>query len=277
MGANIGVLLGAIIILPNITSDADRERLGGEALVAATERDLGVVLVPYLGIAVVLVVIGVLIAFRKMPTPAEEHEDDPTASKGLLGRLFANRHYRYGVLAQFFNVAAQTCTWTFTIQYATDVVDFDNTRAGYFLTASLLVFLAFRFLMTWLLGIFRPTRLLLIMALVGVALALVAVLSPNIVGLIAVVGISASLSLMFPTIYGVALDGLGQDTKFGAAGLVMAILGGALLPLVQGGIADVATTSLGYLVPAVCLALVGVYALFDIRSSRPAEVGEVTA
>ena len=275
VGSNIGVLLGAVIILPNITSDADRAELGGQDLVAATERDLGVVLVPYLGIAVVLVVIGVLIASRKMPTPAEEHED--AAQKGMLGRLFANRHYRYGVLAQFFNVAAQTCTWTFTIQYATDVVGFDSTRGGYFLTASLLVFLAFRFLMTWLLGMFRPTRLLLLMAGVGVVLALVAVLSPNVVGLVAVVGISASLSLMFPTIYGVALDGLGQDTKFGAAGLVMAILGGALLPLVQGGIADAATTSLGYVVPAACLALVGAYALFDVRSSRPAEAGSATA
>ena len=92
VGSNIGVLLGAVVILPNITSDADRERLSGQALVAATERDLGVVLVPYLGIAVVLVVIGVLIASRKMPTPAEEHED--AASRGVLGRLFANRHYR---------------------------------------------------------------------------------------------------------------------------------------------------------------------------------------
>ena len=99
-------------------------------------------------------------------------------------------------------------------------------------------------------------------------LAAVAVLSPNLVGLLAVVGISLSLSLMFPTIYGVALRGLGPDTKFGAAGLVMAILGGALLPLVQGRIMDAAGAAPAFIVPAICLALVACYALFDLRTTR---------
>jgi MFS transporter, FHS family, L-fucose permease len=87
-------------------------------------------------------------------------------------------------------------------------------------------------------------------------------------GLIAVVAISLSLSLMFPTIYGVALQGLGKDTKFGAAGLVMAILGGALLPLVQGRIMDTAGAAPAFIVPAVCLGLVACYALFDLRTTR---------
>ena len=270
VGANIGVALGALIILPNLTPAEEREGLQGAELVASQERDLSVVLGPYLGIAAVLLVVWLLIAFRKMPTPAEEGEGGALPSRGVLGRLFANRHYRYGVVAQFFNVAAQTCTWTFTIQYATDVVGASEEAAGWYLQASLLTFLVFRFLMTYLLGIVRPARLLLVMALLGVALATVAVLSPDLVGLLAVVGISASLSLMFPTIYGVALEGLGQDTKFGAAGLVMAILGGALLPLVQGGVMDVASTQAGYAVTAACLAVVAGYALFDLRSRREA-------
>lgn len=275
-GALTGVILGAVYILPRITPDDERDKLRGPELATAVDSDLAVVLAPYLGIAALLALIWVLIFFCKMPTPAEEGEGGVSGSKGTLGRLFVNRHYRYGVLAQFFNVAAQTCTWTFTVNYATDVLDIPLSQAGAYSVASLAVFLVMRFVMTWLLGIFRPTRLLLVMACVGVGLALVAVLVPTIVGLIAVVGISAALSLMFPTIYGVALTGLGEDTKFGAAGLVMAILGGALLPLVQGGIMDVAPTNVGYLVPAVCLALVGAYALFDIRSSRPAQAGAVT-
>ena len=270
VGANVGVALGALIILPNLTPDEEREGLGGADLVAAQEQDLSVVLGPYLGIAAVLAVIWLLIAFRKMPTPAEEGEDDVRASGGVLRRLLANRHYRYGVVAQFFNVAAQTCTWTFTIQYAMDVVGTSRGAAGWYLQASLLLFLVSRFVMTYLLGIFRPARLLLVMALVGVVLATVAVLSPNLVGLLAVVAISASLSLMFPTIYGVALEGLGQDTKFGAAGLVMAILGGALIPLVQAGVMDGVNTQAGYAVTAACLAAVAGYALFDLRSAREA-------
>ena len=141
-------------------------------------------------------------------------------------------------------------------------------HAGWYLQASLLLFLVARFVMTYLLGIFRPTLLLFLLAALGVGLALTAMFSLNIVGLLAVVAISLSLSLMFPTIYGVSLQGLGADTKFGAAGLVMAILGGALMPPLQGKIMDNVGTAAGFIVPATCLALVAAYALFDLRTKR---------
>jgi MFS transporter, FHS family, L-fucose permease len=106
------------------------------------------------------------------------------------------------------------------------------------------------------------------MASLGVGFCLVAMFSLDMVGLIAVVLISLSLSLMFPTIYGVALQGLGEDTKFGAAGLVMAILGGALMPLVQGLIMDELDAAKAFAVPGICLAFVACYALFDLRTRR---------
>lgn len=273
VGANVGVLLGALIILPRLTTEEAKQGLSPEQLRAAQEQDLGLVLGPYLGIAAVLIIIWLLIAFRKMENPYEAHEhevggDQSHAGKGMFGRLFRNKHYRYGVLAQFFNVAAQVCTWSFTIQYAQDIVGISDARSGWFLQASLIVFLISRFVMTYLLGIFRPTRLLLIMAVTGVALALFAVISENLAGLIAVVCLSACLSLMFPTIYGVALQGLGDDTKFGAAGLVMAILGGALIPPLQGAVADVSNHAIAYVVTAICFAFVAAYALFDLRTDR---------
>ena len=268
VGANVGVLLGAVLILPRITSEEEKSGMTGAELAQAQETDLSLVLGPYLGIALVLVLIWLLIAFRKMPTPAERSEYELEGGGGTLGRLWRNRHYRYGVAAQFFNVAAQVCAWSFTIQYAMDVVGIDENTAGFWLQASLIVFLISRFVMTYLLGIFRPTGLLLAMGLLGVALSIIAVVSQNMIGLIAVVCISISLSLMFPTIYGVALQGLGEDTKFGAAGLVMAILGGAILPVVQGAVMDATSTAVGFIVPAVCLALVAAYALFDLRTKR---------
>ena len=273
VGANVGVLLGALVILPRLTTEEAKQGLDPTQLRAAQEQDLSLVLGPYLGIAAVLILIWLLIAFRKMDNPyeAQEHElggARPHAGKGMFGRLFRNQHYRYGVLAQFFNVAAQVCTWSFTIQYAQDIVGISDARSGWFLQASLIVFLVSRFVMTYLLGIFRPTRLLFIMACVGVGLALFAVLSENIAGLIAVVCLSACLSLMFPTIYGVALQGLGDDTKFGAAGLVMAILGGALVPPIQGAVADSTNHAVAYTVTAICFALVAAYALFDLRTDR---------
>lgn len=278
VGANLGVLMGLVLILPNLTKDADRAGLTGEALRATQEYDLGLVLRPYLGIATVLVIIWVLIFFRKMETPLEVHEHEvggahPHAGKGVFGRLVKNRHYSFGVVAQFFNIAAQVATWSFTILYAEQVMGYDATTAGYFLQASLILFLISRFVMFYLLGKFRPTRLLLVMAASGVVLALIGVVSQNIVGLIAIVCISASLSLMFPTIYGVALHGLGDDTKFGAAGLVMAILGGALVPPLQGAFVDATgSQALGFLIVAFSLAVVAAYALFDLKTNRNAHV-----
>jgi FHS family L-fucose permease-like MFS transporter len=269
VGANIGVLLGAVLILPNITSEADKAAMTAQQLERAQEQDLSLVLGPYLGIACALAIIWLLIAFRKISTP-DEHEHFGLEQKpgGARSRLWHNRHYRFGVVAQFANVGAQVCAWSFTIQYAQDVVGVPNERSGWYLQASLIVFLISRFVMTYLLGIFRPTKLLFTMAVLGVLLCLTAVFSPNLLGLLAVVGISVSLSLMFPTIYGVALQGLGQDTKFGAAGLVMAILGGALVTPVMGLVMDRAETNVGFLVPAIALAIVAAYALFDLRSSR---------
>jgi len=272
VGANVGVLLGAVLILPRITPEADKASMAADQLHRAQEKDLSLVLWPYTSIAIVLVVIWLLILFRGMRTPSEQQEASGAPVPGALGRLWRNRHYRYGVAAQFFNVAAQVCTWTFTIQYAQDAVGVPVARSGWFLQASLILFLIARFVMTYLLGIYRPTNLLLIMGLLGVGLAVVGMLVPNLIGLLAVVGISASLSLMFPTIYGVALQGLGSDTKFGAAGLVMAILGGAVMPLVHGRVMDAIGANLAYVVPATCLALVACYALFDLRSGhRPIE------
>ncbi|MBO3084726.1 L-fucose:H+ symporter permease [Cellulomonas fengjieae] len=270
VGANIGVLLGAVLILPNITPEEQKAEMSAQQLEQAQETDLSLVLGPYTGIATALLVIWLLIAFRKITVPDDDHVHFglEETSGGAFARLWRNRHYRYGVVAQFLNVAAQVCVWSFTIQYAQDVVGVPASQAGWYLQASLILFLLSRFVMTYLLGIMRPTKLLFAMGVLGVVLALIAALVPNMVGLIAVVAISVSLSLMFPTIYGVALQGLGADTKFGAAGLVMAILGGALAPPVMGLIMDSSGTAAGFIIPAVCLAAVAGYALFDLRSGR---------
>ena len=269
VGANIGVLLGAVLILPELTSEASKTIMSPAELERSQEDDLALVLGPYLGIAAVLILIWLLIAFRKISTPRERSQErEGEARSGVLRRLWRNRHYRYGVAAQFFNVGAQVCAWTFTILYARDIVGVPAEDSGWYLQASLILFLVARFVMTWLLGIFRPTGLLFLMASLGVGFCLVAMFSLNMVGLIAVVCISLSLSLMFPTIYGVALRGLGEDTKFGAAGLVMAILGGALMPLVQGKVMDEVGAALAFVVPGIGLAFVACYALFDLRTRR---------
>lgn len=272
IGANIGVLLGVLIILPSLTPETSKVIMDEAQLVASQRADLRLVLVPYLGISAVLILLWLLIYFSRFTLPAQ-HPYGPPGAEGNVGqRLWQNRHYRYGVIAQFFNVAAQTCIWTFTIIYAQDVVGISPEGSGWWLQASLIIFLVSRIVMVWLLGIFRPELLLLIMALFGVACCVTASVSLNVVGLVGVVASSAALSLMFPTIYGLALEGLGQDAKFGSAGLVMAILGGATIPLIHAAVMDAMSPALGYIVPAACLAVVAAYALFALRNARP-EIG----
>ena len=266
IGANLGVLMGAVLILPHLTPETAKTIMSAEEMLEAQQADLMLVLRPYLGIATALVLIWLLIAFRRLPLPPQEAA--PDGGKGRFGRLWANGHYRYGVIAQFFNVAAQTCAWTYTIIYAQDVAGTSPEEAGWWLQGSLLLFLVARFAMVFILGVVRPGLLLLIMAIFGVGCCLTSIFVLNIVGLIAVICISAALSLMFPTIYGLALKGLGDDAKFGSAGLVMAILGGATIPLLQAVVMDKAGSAVGFIIPAVCLALVAAYAGYDLTHTR---------
>jgi FHS family L-fucose permease-like MFS transporter len=182
-------------------------------------------------------------------------------------RLHHNHHWRYGVLAQFFNVGAQVCTWTYIVLYvAEEVPGGTAVRGAYFLQVSLILFFISRFVMTWLMGYVRATKLLAIMASIAILLVLYAAFFPGLSGAWALVGVSACLSLMFPTIYGVALHGLGVDTKFAAAGLVMAIVGGAIMPPIQGLLADRFGIGPAFIVAAVCFLGVLAYAIFDLRS-----------
>ena len=186
--------------------------------------------------------------------------------------LWRNKRYRYGVVAQFANVGAQVCAWTYLIVYVEQALGGSLEKGGAYLQASLLVFLASRFLMTWLIGRVRATKVLAVLAFGAVALCAFAMSSPNMAGVIAIVALSFCLSLMFPTIYGVALKGLGPATKFGAAGLVMAIVGGAIMPVVQGRLVDATSAAFSFIVPAGCFVVVGLYALYDLRA-RPSVLG----
>jgi FHS family L-fucose permease-like MFS transporter len=271
VGCNLGVFLGASLILTqlNPATAAERAAMSTGQLQAIQAAELDAVMLPYVGMACVLVLIWMAVALLRI-RPAREkvvaHSRDVHFSAAL-GRLLRNPHYRFGVIAQFFNVGAQTCVWTFTIQYVMDALSVDEVRGGDFLQYSLILFLVARFAMTWLMGYVRASVLLAGLSVLASVLCLYMIASPDITGVWALVAISGCLSLMFPTIYGIALQGLGEDTKFGAAGLVMAILGGAILPLFQGAIIDGYGTAVSFIVPALCFLVVARYGLFDVRST----------
>jgi FHS family L-fucose permease-like MFS transporter len=180
------------------------------------------------------------------------------------------------VVAQFFYVGAQIMCWTFIIQYGTEVLmarglgeaEAEVASQGYNIVA-MVIFCVSRFVCTFLLRYVSPGGLLLTLALGGFALVLGTIFLPGLVGLWCLVGVSACMSLMFPTIYGIALEGLGDDAKLGAAGLIMAILGGSVLPPVQGAIMDLPAFHLGgmvlssarasFVMPLLCFAVIAVF------------------
>lgn len=268
LGTNLGVLLAATLILPKLAEPVDISTLSEAELRSIRAGELEAVMGPYLGLAVVLLLIAAVIATQRAPRIVEEFPETGPHEGGtgaLFGVLWRSRRYRYGVVAQFANVAAQVCAWTFVIQYVQQALGGSLEKGGYYLQLSLLVFLGSRFLMTWVIGRVRATKVLAVLAFLGVLLCLFAMASPNLAGVLAVVALSFCLSLMFPTIYGVALKGLGPATKFGAAGLVMAIVGGAIMPLVQGKLVDETSPAFSFIVPAACFVVVGLYALYDLR------------
>ena len=272
IGSNLGVLLAAVFILPELSTASSDERaaMSEAERLATRQEELQAMMAPYVGYALFLVLILIAVAVTRMPTRERDADVDlsDVSFGATIGRLARNHHYVFGVVAQFFNVAAQVCVWTYTIQYTQESLGIGADQAGWWLQASLIVFLIARFLNTWIMGYVSPSRLMLGLALVGSLLAGYAAFVPGLSGAIAVVSISACLSVMFPTIYGTALEGLGEDTKFGAAGLVMAIVGGALMPMVQGATLDAVGAALSFIVPGLCFLVVAAYSAFDLRTAR---------
>ena len=278
LGTNIGVLLAALLILPKLEAPVDLASATPDEVRLIRAAQLTAVMGPYVGLGLLLVALCLVIAIRKAPKIVEEFPDAGDSGPGAMFKiLISNRRYVFGVIAQFFNVAAQVCTWTYLIQYVQQAIGGSLQLGGLLLQASLIVFLLSRFLMTWVIGRIRATKVMAALGLLAILLCLYAMFVPNITGVIALVAVSFCLSLMFPTIYGVALTGLGPATKFGAAGLVMAIVGGAIMPLVQGGLLDATSPALSFIVPAACFAVVTAYAIFDLRAPAQRSVAQSAA
>ena len=208
----------------NPLSTNERALLGDSEFEALKQADLDVLTAPYLAIGIVIAIIFLLIFFTRMPKNGDK--DTSINLIPTIKRLAAISNYREGVVAQFFYVGAQTMCWTFIIQYGTHIFMLDGMeeRAAEVLSQkyniiAMVIFCCSRFICTFLLRFIKPGLLLTILAIGGCLFTTGAIVCENIYGLYCLVAISACMSLMFPTIYGIALRGLGEDAKFGAAGL----------------------------------------------------------
>ena len=227
----------------------------------------------YMGLGVVLLAIMVVMLFARMPEGKDETKQASLIN--TFGRLAKNKKYIWGVVAQFFYVGAQIGVWSFTIRLVMKELGYVEAQAATLYLISIIGFCASRFVYTWLMKYVAPVRLLAAGSVLSAVCALVVVMAGGWVAVIALVLISAFMSLMFPTIYGIALGSLNEndnekgDVKIGASGLIMAILGGALITPLQGMVSD-ATGSINtsYVVPLGCFIVVLCYALFAVRNEK---------
>lgn len=275
LGSIAGVFLSREFILSRLNrAGADeRAQMTAEQLQAVQSEELTAVMGPYVGVAVILLVVGGLIAVTSMPDQSDPDRD--FRLRDTLGRLFGMKHYVGGVVAQFFYIGAQIGVWSFTIRYVMAELGNTEAEASTYYIAALILFTAFRFLSTWLMNFMTSSTLLTVFSGVAFGLTSVVILGGGYVGVFALVGISACMSLMFPTIFGLAVRGLGEDSKIGSSGLIMAIIGGAALPAVQGLLSD-ATGSIhvAFVIPLLCFVVTGAYGLvflfFQDRLDLPA-------
>ena len=240
---------------------------------AMQAADLVTVRGPYLAIAAVVTLLFVIFLFSRLPrTIAHVQPLTVPELQATFARLVNNGRYREGVIAQVFYVGAQIMCWTFIIHYGMIVLGMSAGQAQQYNIIAMIVFLTSRFVCTFLLGYIRPSHLLMTLASGGAVLSLGTVFVAGMAGLYCLIGISACMSLMFPTIYGIALKDMSEDASLGSAGLIMAIVGGALMPPLQGVMIDAGTliddipsVRTSFLLPLLCFLVI---ALFGYRAHR---------
>lgn len=289
MGSLCGMAVASLIVLPQLISD-QRDAAGQVVFSTLSEaekagirvHDLGVIRNPYVMIGLVVTFIFIVIALMKMPkTDSEEKKaaGDVHTNRQTLRNLWHNKVYREGVAAQMFYVAAQIMVWTFIIQYA-DNLGIDKATAQNYNIIAMAMFLSSRFITTFLMRFVNPNKLLAIFAIGAAACSLGAIAIVGMPGLYCLMAISFFMSLMFPTIYGIALENVdSRDTTLGAAFLVMAIVGGALMPPLQGMIIDLKqvmghpAVNVSFVLPLLCFVIICAYGLRSHRQGKAQERG----
>ena len=308
LGSIIGIVISQIFIMSQMKSFNAEERAAMDSaeLSAVRGPELFAVATPYVGVALVLAVVWLMILFTRMPTLSETNKRIDFF--GSWKRLLKNHHYVFGVLAQFLYVGAQIACWSFIIRYSMLTLNLDEiarqceaigdfsalrnveplaasfnwllgvlnlnmllpttaeSAGNIYYLLSLIGFVVSRFICTWLMKFIMPHILLTLLAVLAVFFCVGAVWLPGATGVYSLVAISACMSLMFPTIFGLGTRGLGEDMKMGGAGMVMAISGAALLTQMQGYLSDSFGIRLAYLVPAVAFALIALYAAIVCRN-----------
>lgn len=266
-GVLTGVFIGSTFIFSGIElNDAQKALMSVEELAAWKQSEVTAVQIPYLVIAAIVIFWALLVMFAKFPAVATRPSGEGVGSLKDFGRLFQHRFFLFGVVAQFFYVGAQVGVWSFMIRYGQEALPGTGEKTlAYYLKGSLVAFTVGRFIATALMHKIDAALVMLIFAICNIVLCAVAVFSVNHVGLLALASTSFFMSLMFPTIFALALNGLGSLTKAGSSFVVMAIIGGAVCAAIIGKISDLSAINYAMCVPLVCFVVIAFFARAGIR------------
>lgn len=261
LASMLAPLLGGMFILSGKSLTAAQEAAMPPAqLQAYLDHEAQAVQVPYLLIGGVVLLVALLLLRTPLPELAETNEASEPS-----GSLLREKNLMLGVLAQFFYVGAQVCVSSFFIRFAERVAGIDEKTAALYLSGALLGFTAGRFIGTALMRVVPPARLLALYSLLNFFLVLLAVLLRGKFSVYALVGVEFFMSIMFPTIFSLSIRGLGARTKEGSSLVIMAIVGGAVFPVIAGRVSDASTIQVAYVVPAMCFLVVFYFALQNLK------------
>lgn len=271
LGSITGMFVASQLVLTNLESDK-RDAAGNLIYhtLSETEKmgirthDLAEIRDPYVALGFVVVAVLVIIALYKMPSVKVEESDTRLSFKEAVARLIKKPKYREGVIAQVFYVGVQIMCWTFIVQYA-ERLGFTKAEGQNFNIIAMGIFITSRFISTSLMKYLKAEFMLMLFAIGGFFSILGVIFIDGVWGLYCLILTSGFMSLMFPTIYGIALYGLKEESTLGAAGLVMAIVGGALMPPLQGMIIDqgevmgLPAVNFSFILPLICFVVIAIY------------------
>jgi len=271
LGSMTGVLVGTVFIFSGteLSSKGIEEMKALGTYKQYLHDEIMRVGPPYLIIGTIILICAFLIWSAKFPE-GDKRAAGSTQNHGKFSELIKYPHFIKGVIAQFFYVGAQVGTWSFLIQYTKDYMHKSEKEAGIYLTISLLSFAVGRFASTAMMKKFEPKKLMGIYSSINIAMVALAVITPGFIGGWALILSSFFMSLMFPTIFALGVKGLGPNTKIGASGIIMAIIGGAIWTPLMGFISDQThSMALAMIIPLISYIYVSYYAFLGSKPSGP--------
>ncbi|MBB6500735.1 L-fucose:H+ symporter permease [Pedobacter cryoconitis] len=264
LAATLAPLLGGMFILSGQKLDANAEAaMSPEQLNTFLNHEASSVKIPFLIIGAVVLLVAVFIWRTPLPEIQEqEGEEEKT------GSILKEKNLIRGVIAQFFYVGAQVCVSSFFIRFSAQVAGIAEKSAALYLSGALLGFMVGRFIGSFLMKFIAPSKLLAFYSLINIVLIIAAVTLKGMPAVYALLGVEFFMSIMFPTIFSLSMQKLGSRMKLGSSLVIMAIVGGAVFPVIMGMVSDQTNIHTAYIVPAVCFAVVFYFALTNLRAKN---------